>query len=38
LRDARLVFYAVFAAHLSNTPPEPNLPAMIEIVLHGLVA
>jgi hypothetical protein len=32
------VFYAVFAAHLSGTPPEPFLPATIEIVMHGLVA
>jgi AcrR family transcriptional regulator len=36
--SARLVLYAVFAAHLSNTPPAPFLPATIEIVLHGLVA
>jgi AcrR family transcriptional regulator len=36
--SARLVFYAVFAAHLSETPPEPFLPAALEIVLHGLVA
>jgi AcrR family transcriptional regulator len=36
--SARLVFYAVFAAHLSGTPPEPFLPATIDIVMHGLVA
>ena len=36
--SARLVFYAVFAAHLSGTPPEPFLPTTIDIVLHGLVA
>jgi len=36
--SARLVFYVVFAAHLSGTPPEPFLPAAIEIVMFGLVA
>jgi TetR/AcrR family transcriptional regulator, cholesterol catabolism regulator len=36
--SARLVFYAVFAAHLAETPPEPFLPQTIDIVLHGLVA
>ncbi len=36
--SARLVFYAVFAAHLSGTPPEPFLRATIDIVMHGLVA
>jgi hypothetical protein len=36
--SARLVFYAVLAAHLAGTPPEPFLPATIHIVLHGLLA
>ena len=36
--SARLVFYAVFAAHLSGTPAEPFLPAAIDIVMHGLAA
>ena len=36
--SARLVFYAVFAAHLSGTPAEPFLPATIDIVMHGLLA
>jgi AcrR family transcriptional regulator len=36
--SARLLFYAVFAAHLAETAPEPFLPATVEIVLHGLVA
>jgi AcrR family transcriptional regulator len=36
--SARLVLYAVFAAHLSGTAPEPFLPATIEIVLRGLMA
>jgi AcrR family transcriptional regulator len=36
--SARLLFYAVFAAHLAQTAPEPFLPATVEIVLHGLVA
>jgi AcrR family transcriptional regulator len=36
--SARLVFYAVFAAHLAETPPEPFLPRTVDIVLHGLVA
>ena len=36
--SARLVFYAVFAAHLSGTPPEPFMPATIDIVMHGLLA
>ena len=35
--SARLLFYAVFAAHLAETAPEPFLPATVEIVLHGLV-
>jgi AcrR family transcriptional regulator len=36
--SARLLFYAVFAAHLAETAPEPFLPATVEIVLHGLLA
>jgi AcrR family transcriptional regulator len=36
--SARLVFYAVLAAHLASTPSEPFLPATIDIVMHGLVA
>jgi AcrR family transcriptional regulator len=36
--SARLLFYAVFAAHLAETAPEPFLPATVEIVLHGLAA
>jgi AefR-like transcriptional repressor, C-terminal domain len=36
--SARLVFYAVFAAHLSGTPAEPFLPAAIDVVMHGLAA
>jgi AcrR family transcriptional regulator len=36
--SARLVFYVVFAAHLSGTPPEPFLPMTIDMVMHGLVA
>ena len=31
--SARLVFYAVFAAHLSGTPPEPFMPAIFQDVL-----
>jgi hypothetical protein len=36
--SARLLFYAVFAAYLAETAPEPFLPATVEIVLHGLAA
>jgi AcrR family transcriptional regulator len=36
--SARLVLYAVFAAHLSGTPAEPFLPAAIDVVVHGLAA
>jgi AcrR family transcriptional regulator len=36
--SARLLFYAVLAAHLADTPPEPFLPATVEIMLHGLAA
>jgi AcrR family transcriptional regulator len=35
--SARLLFYAVFAAHLAETAAEPFLPSTIEMVLHGLV-
>ena len=35
--SARLLFYAVFAAHLAETAPEPFLPATVGILLHGLV-
>ncbi len=36
--SARLLFYAVLAAHLANTPPEPFLPSAVEILLHGISA
>jgi AcrR family transcriptional regulator len=36
--SARLLFYAVLAAHLAHTSPEPFLPSSVEILLHGLAA
>lgn len=36
--SARLLFYAVLAAHLANTPPDPFLPSVVHVLLHGLLA
>ena len=35
---ARLLFYAVLAAHLANTPAEPFLSCAVHTLLHGLLA
>ncbi|HET6316747.1 MAG TPA: TetR/AcrR family transcriptional regulator [Chloroflexota bacterium] len=35
---ARLLMYGVVAAHLAGTPPEPFLPAAVDILLKGLLA
>ena len=35
---ARLLLYAVFMAHLADTPTDRFLPAVVEIVLHGIAA
>jgi len=37
-QSARLLFYAVLAAHLANTPSEPFLHATVDTLLHGLLA
>jgi AcrR family transcriptional regulator len=37
-QSARLLFYAVLAAHLANTPSEPFLRAAVDTLLHGLLA
>lgn len=36
--SARLLFYAVLAAHLAGTPAEPFLTAAVDTLLHGLLA
>ena len=36
--SARLLFYAVLAAHLANTPAEPFLSSAVDTLLHGLLA
>ena len=36
--SARLLFYAVLAAHLANTPAEPFLSSAVHTLLHGLLA
>jgi TetR/AcrR family transcriptional regulator, cholesterol catabolism regulator len=36
--SARLLFYAVLAAHLAGTPAEPFLSSSIHALLHGLLA
>ena len=36
--SARVLFYAVLAAHLAGTPQEPFLSAAVDILLHGLLA
>jgi AcrR family transcriptional regulator len=35
---ARLLMFGVVAAHLAGTPPEPFVPAAVDIVLQGLLA
>jgi AcrR family transcriptional regulator len=35
---ARLLMYGVVAAHLAGTPPEPFVPAAVDILLQGLLA
>lgn len=35
---ARLVLYAAFMTHLTDTPPERFLPATVETLLHGISA
>ena len=35
---ARLLLYAAFMAHLTETPTDAFLPAVVEIVLHGIAA
>ncbi len=35
---ARLLFYAVLAAHLADTPAEPFLSSAVDTLLHGLLA
>jgi AcrR family transcriptional regulator len=34
---ARLLMYGVVAAHLAGTPPEPFVPAAVDILLQGLL-
>lgn len=36
--SARLLFYAVLAAHLAGTPAEPFVSAAVDTLLHGLLA
>jgi TetR/AcrR family transcriptional regulator, cholesterol catabolism regulator len=36
--SARLLFYAVLAAHLADTPSEPFLSTVVDTLLHGLLA
>ncbi len=36
--SARLLFYAVLAAHLAHTPAEPFLTSTVQIMLDGLLA
>ncbi len=36
--SARLLFYAVLAAHLADTPAEPFVSSAVHTLLHGLLA